>query len=610
MVPRYETQLRGRTCRLALAGLSLLLFVGMGTSALALKPGAESPLSTHELLPGIQGRIQPDGTLLIFSDMQRDPLLTARVPALVESRRSRLRGKGLEIVPARLSEGVPGGQRGFSAGADDDGDGAVDEDRRDGRDNDGDGLVDEDFAAISDDMTVVHRREAGASVHQEFYHWSYPGLRSAVFLSLDSDRGGLTALEVSARGNRWIETDLSSRHHSVTGRPEVHRNHAFVTRQEGDQKLWLAIMVLGDRPGYLALGGDNGNRLDFPLSDSPLPLVVCVASSWQQLARILTDAEMVFNGVSDPLNKRTAGWIVPAPCSLCRTSGTPAFSLEKEGSASLVVKMHLQAGQSPLVDPDLFVLSGRALGVPGEITWRPAAGGSQTVPWSEVTLASLRNQASPPVTPYDQLETLSGHTSEGVLEFRFPDAQAENEESGGSLAGVWLDGRPFRSAVMAPGKPSFEEISPVLASPGVPSTPDNPADTRKSLDGGKQPPALSPELLEGWPNPFRDAISIKFKVPDTVGEAFHWVDEGDMPKNLDAQAAVPWNGGNPSASIKIYNINGQELVTLYDGSVSQGEFTVNWNGTDIFGRQVASGTYFCKFQLDDWSVTRSIVYLR
>ena len=73
---------------------------------------------------------------------------------------------------------------------------------------------------------------------------------------------------------------------------------------------------------------------------------------------------------------------------------------------------------------------------------------------------------------------------------------------------------------------------------------------------------------------------------------------------------VPWQGGSPSASIKIYNINGQELMTLHEGLGTQGEFTVNWNGTDIFGRQVASGTYFCKLQLDDWSVTRRIVYLR
>jgi len=52
----------------------------------------------------------------------------------------------------RSAEGAPGGIRIPSAGADDDGDGKIDEDPLDGHDNDGDGRIDEDFAAISDQM--------------------------------------------------------------------------------------------------------------------------------------------------------------------------------------------------------------------------------------------------------------------------------------------------------------------------------------------------------------------------------------------------------------------------------------------------------------------------
>ena len=52
----------------------------------------------------------------------------------------------------RSSEGAPGGKRFPNPMADDDGDGAVDEDWLNGRDDDGDGLIDEDFAAISDQM--------------------------------------------------------------------------------------------------------------------------------------------------------------------------------------------------------------------------------------------------------------------------------------------------------------------------------------------------------------------------------------------------------------------------------------------------------------------------
>ena len=53
-----------------------------------------------------------------------------------------------------------------------------------------------------------------------------------------------------------------------------------------------------------------------------------------------------------------------------------------------------------------------------------------------------------------------------------------------------------------------------------------------------------------------------------------------------------------------------EMVTLETADLGVGEYTVQWNGTDAFGRQVASGTYFCKLQLDEWSVTRQLVFLR
>ena len=79
---------------------------------------------------------------------------------------------------------------------------------------------------------------------------------------------------------------------------------------------------------------------------------------------------------------------------------------------------------------------------------------------------------------------------------------------------------------------------------------------------------------------------------------------------LDLQMAVPWKSGIPEVSVKIYSLNGQELVTLQSGSLSEGKYTAQWDGSDAFGRQVASGAYFCKLQLDQWSVTRRVVFLR
>jgi len=135
-------------------------------------------------------------------------------------------------------------------------------------------------------------------------------------------------------------------------------------------------------------------------------------------------------------------------------------------------------------------------------------------------------------------------------------------------------------------------------------------DQARILKSGDQRPTLSPQLLEGYPNPFRDVIRLRFRVPATMGEAFVWDKESGPPPGVDPQSAVPWQGGMPQISVKIYSINGQELVTLFTGNQGPGENSVQWSGTDSFGRQVASGTYFCKLQLGDWSITNRIVFLR
>ncbi len=575
----------------------------------------DSPVSSWTLLPGLTAEIQPDGILVIKGEAQEEPLLTAKVPLSQDDPRRRRFSSSPEFFRDVLTEGVTGGQRGFSARADDDDDGLVDEDPRDGKDNDGDGLVDEDFAAIGDVMTVVHRQEGASSVHQEFYHWSYPGLRSAVFLALESDRVDLVSLEVTTGSADWVEADISALHHSVAGRPLSWRNHAFVTQVEGSGtgRLWLGMMILGDRPGYLVEAAADGRQLAFPLSPAALPVVLCAAESWSQLTAILAESDMVYRGVTDPVSRQTAGWMAPPSCSLCRTAGMPGFSWRYEGEGRLVLKMHLQPGLSPLVDPDLFTLQGVALGSPDEIRWLPRSGKARILPWSEVTLADLWRGIEPPSVPYAEIEALKGHKADGMIEYRFSGVTLPAGMETDTLTGSWLDGRTFKTGILPPGKPELTAFprEGVLAGPGqVKAMPSQVMDAGQILSADRHPPTLSPQLLEGWPTPFRDAISIKFRVPQTVGEAFVWVDQADVPKNLDRQEAVPWQGGSPSVSVKIYNINGQELVTLYSGSMAGGEYTVSWDGSDIFGRQVASGTYFCKLQLDKWSVTRRIVFLR
>lgn len=63
-------------------------------------------------------------------------------------------------------------------------------------------------------------------------------------------------------------------------------------------------------------------------------------------------------------------------------------------------------------------------------------------------------------------------------------------------------------------------------------------------------------------------------------------------------------------SLKIYNLNGREVVTLLNQYLTAGEHLVQWNGQDKSGHSVASGIYFYRLQVDDFESIRKMVYIR
>ncbi|UCD19955.1 MAG: T9SS type A sorting domain-containing protein [candidate division WOR-3 bacterium] len=63
-------------------------------------------------------------------------------------------------------------------------------------------------------------------------------------------------------------------------------------------------------------------------------------------------------------------------------------------------------------------------------------------------------------------------------------------------------------------------------------------------------------------------------------------------------------------SMNIYDACGRLVRSLVTQKQSPGEYTVLWNGTDIQGRAVASGIYFCNFVAGDFKETRQLVWLK
>jgi len=97
-------------------------------------------------------------------------------------------------------------------------------------------------------------------------------------------------------------------------------------------------------------------------------------------------------------------------------------------------------------------------------------------------------------------------------------------------------------------------------------------------------PAVTPKsykLAQNFPNPFNPSTSIKF--------------------DMKAKGLV---------TLKVYNVAGQLVRTLVNGTKDAGSYTITWDGKNDRGGAVASGIYFYKMETKDFSQTKKMVMLR
>lgn len=90
------------------------------------------------------------------------------------------------------------------------------------------------------------------------------------------------------------------------------------------------------------------------------------------------------------------------------------------------------------------------------------------------------------------------------------------------------------------------------------------------------------ELLQNYPNPFNASTVLKYRLPETA-----------------------------QAKLAIYNLKGQEIMTLVDYRQNQGEHGITWNGHTNQGVSAATGIYFYKLFIDNRVVaTRKLAFLK
>ena len=108
--------------------------------------------------------------------------------------------------------------------------------------------------------------------------------------------------------------------------------------------------------------------------------------------------------------------------------------------------------------------------------------------------------------------------------------------------------------------------------------------------GSENSPIVLPEqfaLKQNYPNPFNPRTIIEY----------------DIPYSSRGLEQIP-------TSLVIYDLLGREVISLVDGNLSPGTYSVVWSGVNNIGNRVASGVYFYSIRTGTFSDTRKMILLR
>ncbi len=88
-------------------------------------------------------------------------------------------------------------------------------------------------------------------------------------------------------------------------------------------------------------------------------------------------------------------------------------------------------------------------------------------------------------------------------------------------------------------------------------------------------------LAQNYPNPFNPSTVIRYALPEAE-----------------------------FVTLRIYNLNGQEIVTPVEKEQPAGHYQVNWNGRNRRGEPVAAGLYFYRLEAGDFRTVKRMVLLK
>jgi flagellar hook assembly protein FlgD len=64
--------------------------------------------------------------------------------------------------------------------------------------------------------------------------------------------------------------------------------------------------------------------------------------------------------------------------------------------------------------------------------------------------------------------------------------------------------------------------------------------------------------------------------------------------------------------VKVYDVLGQKVATLWEGSRGSGYYEASWNARNDAGQSVSTGVYFCRMDAQEFefTATRRFTLLR
>lgn len=108
-----------------------------------------------------------------------------------------------------------------------------------------------------------------------------------------------------------------------------------------------------------------------------------------------------------------------------------------------------------------------------------------------------------------------------------------------------------------------------------------PLDATVSIEDEEITLAESVILNQNYPNPFNPTTTISFALPE-----------------------------KSSVKLTVFDIRGQEVMTLLEAEKPPGTYCGKWNGLDQSGNPVKTGVYFARLQAGEYSQTIKMLYLK